>query len=133
MVQQQTLSCLSMHLSLSIMHFKHPLLAHNRCCPSIHPPISKLIRIKSPLNPQLTEVPPHSLPKPCPCCASHQMGRCSSFREAAEVVGRQAFPMFLNVTANVTNWSADGTECSLVSLPLAHAHSQKLMQQSCLT
>lgn len=42
------------------------------------------------------------------------MGRCSSFREAAEVVGRQAFPMFLNVTANVTNWNGDGTECSLV-------------------
>jgi hypothetical protein len=35
-------------------------------------------------------------------------------REAAEAVARQALPMFLNVTANVTNWSADGTECSLV-------------------
>jgi hypothetical protein len=46
--------------------------------------------------------------------AKAKMGRCSSFREAAEVVGRQAFPMFLNVTANVTNWNADGTECSLV-------------------
>lgn len=26
----------------------------------------------------------------------------------------QALPMFLNVTANVTNWSPDQTECSLV-------------------
>jgi hypothetical protein len=42
------------------------------------------------------------------------MHRCSSFREAAEVVARQALPMFLNVSAAVTNWSADGTECSLV-------------------
>ena len=25
------------------------------------------------------------------------------------------FKMFLNTTAAVTNWSADGTECSLVS------------------
>jgi len=46
--------------------------------------------------------------------AKAKMGRCSSFREAAEVIGRQAFPMFLNVTANVTNWSSDGNECSLV-------------------
>ncbi|KAF8056218.1 Trappc3 [Scenedesmus sp. PABB004] len=41
-------------------------------------------------------------------------GRCGSFREAAEVVARQALPMFLNVSATVTNWSADGSECSLV-------------------
>lgn len=46
--------------------------------------------------------------------AKAKMGRCSSFREAAEVVGRQAFPMFLNVSATVANWNADGTECSLV-------------------
>lgn len=26
----------------------------------------------------------------------------------------QAFPMFLSMSANVTNWSADGKECSLV-------------------
>ena len=50
--------------------------------------------------------------------AKAKMGRCSSFREAAEVIGRQAFPMFLNVTANVTNWSSDGNECSLVRLGL---------------
>eukprot|EP00879_Flechtneria_rotunda_P006619 GHRR01006956.1.p1 GENE.GHRR01006956.1~~GHRR01006956.1.p1 ORF type:complete len:182 (+),score=51.71 GHRR01006956.1:264-809(+) len=46
--------------------------------------------------------------------AKSKQGRCSSFREAADVVARQALPMFLNITANVTNWSADGNECSLV-------------------
>jgi hypothetical protein len=46
--------------------------------------------------------------------AKSRTGRCASFREAAEVVARQALPMFLNVGATVTNWSADGTECSLV-------------------
>jgi hypothetical protein len=55
----------------------------------------------------------HKAPTPTGA-ARMQMGRCSSFREAAEVVGRQAFPMFLNVSANVTNWNADATECSLV-------------------
>jgi hypothetical protein len=49
------------------------------------------------------------------CCLFLLCHRCSSFREAAEVVARQALPMFLNVSAAVTNWSADGTECSLVS------------------
>lgn len=46
--------------------------------------------------------------------AKSKQGRCSSFREAADVVARQALPMFLNVSANVTNWNMDGTECSLV-------------------
>lgn len=34
--------------------------------------------------------------------------------DGAQVIAKQAFPMFLNVTANVTNWNAEGTECSLV-------------------
>lgn len=46
--------------------------------------------------------------------AKARAGRCGSFREAAEAVARQALPMFLNVTGTLTNWSADGTECSLV-------------------
>lgn len=46
--------------------------------------------------------------------AKAKQGRCSSFREAAEVVAKQALPMFLNVSASVTSWSADGAECSLV-------------------
>ena len=47
--------------------------------------------------------------------AKTKQGRCSSFREAAESVARQALPMFLNISANVTNWNAEGNECSLVS------------------
>lgn len=48
--------------------------------------------------------------------AKTKQGRCSTFREAAEAVARQALPMFLNISANVTNWNAEGNECSLVSL-----------------
>lgn len=40
--------------------------------------------------------------------------RCTSFRETAEVIGQQALPMFLNITADVQNWNSDFTECSLV-------------------
>ncbi|GAX75746.1 hypothetical protein CEUSTIGMA_g3189.t1 [Chlamydomonas eustigma] len=46
--------------------------------------------------------------------AKARMGKCSSFRETAEVIGKQAFQMFINVQASVTNWSSDGQECSLV-------------------
>ncbi|PNW84474.1 hypothetical protein CHLRE_03g145607v5 [Chlamydomonas reinhardtii] len=46
--------------------------------------------------------------------AKAKISRCSSFRDTADVVAKQALPMFLNVTANVTNWSPDQTECSLV-------------------
>jgi hypothetical protein len=46
--------------------------------------------------------------------AKARLGRCANFREAAELVGRSALPMFLNVVGNVTNWNAEGTECSLV-------------------
>lgn len=48
--------------------------------------------------------------------AKTKQGRCNSFREAAETVARQALPMFLNITANVTNWNAEGNECSLVGV-----------------
>jgi len=51
--------------------------------------------------------------------AKTRQGRCSSFREAAEAVARQALPMFLNISANVTNWNAEGNECSLVGGRLA--------------
>lgn len=46
--------------------------------------------------------------------AKTRMPRCSSFKETAEVIAKQAFSMFLNVQASVTNQSADGKECSLV-------------------
>eukprot|EP00877_Chromochloris_zofingiensis_P004652 jgi/Chrzof1/14188/Cz08g28200.t1 len=47
--------------------------------------------------------------------AKAKVGRCANFREAAEVVAKQAFYMFMNVQAHVANWNAEGTECSLVS------------------
>ncbi|GAB4815290.1 hypothetical protein N2152v2_002336 [Parachlorella kessleri] len=40
--------------------------------------------------------------------------RCSDFRETAERIAKVGFKMFLNVTATVTNWNQDGTECSLI-------------------
>lgn len=46
--------------------------------------------------------------------AKARVSRCSSFRETAEIIGKQAFIMFLNVQATVTNWNQDGTECSLI-------------------
>jgi hypothetical protein len=46
--------------------------------------------------------------------AKTKQGRCNTFREAAEAVARQALPMFLNISANVTSWNAEGNECSLV-------------------
>ena len=46
--------------------------------------------------------------------AKARMGKCSSFRETAEVIAKQAFVMFINVQCTVTNWSQDARECSLV-------------------
>lgn len=40
--------------------------------------------------------------------------RCSDFRETADKIAKAGFKMFLNVTAAVTDWNAEGTECSLV-------------------
>ncbi|KAL4422528.1 hypothetical protein ABPG75_008725 [Micractinium tetrahymenae] len=46
--------------------------------------------------------------------AKSKTQRCSDFREAAEKVAKVGFRMFLNTTAAVTNWNAEGTECSLI-------------------
>lgn len=46
--------------------------------------------------------------------AKSRTAKCGSFRETAEVIAKQAFVMFINVQASVTNWSQDGRECSLV-------------------
>lgn len=46
--------------------------------------------------------------------ARSSMLRCNDFRDTAEVVSKVGFKMFLNITPTVTNWSADGKECSLV-------------------
>jgi len=40
--------------------------------------------------------------------------KCSDFRETADRIAKVGFKMFLNVTASVTGWNAEGTECSLV-------------------
>ena len=39
---------------------------------------------------------------------------CANFRDTAEMIGKVAFKMFLGITAEVTNWSADGNSFSLV-------------------
>ncbi len=46
--------------------------------------------------------------------AKAKISKCNSFRETADVIAKGALPMFLNIQATVTNWSPDGTECSLV-------------------
>ncbi|KAK9452612.1 NO signaling/Golgi transport ligand-binding domain-containing protein [Dipodascopsis uninucleata] len=40
--------------------------------------------------------------------------RCRSFKETAEVVSKVGFKVFLNITPNVSNWSADGQQFSLI-------------------
>ena len=46
--------------------------------------------------------------------AKSQFGLCSDLRETAEVLGKGAFKMFLGVPAEVTKWSEDGKEFSLI-------------------
>ncbi|KAK3260517.1 hypothetical protein CYMTET_30525 [Cymbomonas tetramitiformis] len=40
--------------------------------------------------------------------------RCRDFKEAAEMIAKHGLKMFLGVTASVSNWNADNTECSLI-------------------
>jgi hypothetical protein len=42
------------------------------------------------------------------------VGRCSDFRETADVIAKQAFKMFLGIIPVVTNWSPAGDEFSLL-------------------
>ncbi|KAI8081750.1 TRAPP complex component Bet3 [Halteromyces radiatus] len=42
------------------------------------------------------------------------ISRCSDFRETAEAVAKVGFKLFLNITPNVTNWSSEFKEFSLV-------------------
>lgn len=42
------------------------------------------------------------------------IAKCSDFRETAEAVAKVGFKAFLNITPNVTNWSSDFKEFSLV-------------------
>ncbi|KKY18894.1 putative bet3 family protein [Phaeomoniella chlamydospora] len=41
-------------------------------------------------------------------------GRCSSFRETAEMISKVGFKIFLNITPTVTNWTNDNKQFSLV-------------------
>jgi len=46
--------------------------------------------------------------------ARSNIGRCTEFRDTAEVISKVGFKTFLNITPNVTNWTADFKEFSLV-------------------
>ncbi|KAJ9505575.1 hypothetical protein QJQ45_008517 [Haematococcus lacustris] len=46
--------------------------------------------------------------------AKARISRCNNFKETMEVIGKQAFFMFLGIQASVTNWSPDGMECTLM-------------------
>ncbi|KAK9867426.1 hypothetical protein WJX84_008847 [Apatococcus fuscideae] len=46
--------------------------------------------------------------------AKSRTAACTDFRDSAEKVAKVGFRMFLNTTANVTNWNPENTECSLV-------------------
>jgi hypothetical protein len=46
--------------------------------------------------------------------AKTKTARCSDFRETADKIAKVGFKMFLNTTAAVRDWNAEGTQCSLV-------------------
>ncbi|GAB5588555.1 transport protein particle 22 kDa subunit [Umbelopsis nana] len=46
--------------------------------------------------------------------ARSNIGRCTEFRETAEVISKVGFKIFLNITPNVTNWTPDFKEFSLM-------------------
>ncbi|KAI9900103.1 hypothetical protein N3K66_004365 [Trichothecium roseum] len=45
---------------------------------------------------------------------SNTMKRCSSFRETADMIARVGFKIFLNITPQVTNWTSDNNQFSLL-------------------
>lgn len=46
-----------------------------------------------------------------------QVGRCSDFRETADVLTKQAFKMFLGIQPTVTSWNSSFDEFSLILDP----------------
>ncbi|CAG8545585.1 10907_t:CDS:2 [Paraglomus brasilianum] len=42
------------------------------------------------------------------------MGRCSDFKETAEVISKVGFKIFLNITPTLANWSSNNEEFSLI-------------------
>ena len=59
-------------------------------------------------------------------CAKSRGVRCRSFRESMETVARDAFKMFLGVTASIDGFTADGNACTLrlADNPLAGAFAR---------
>ncbi|KAJ4151229.1 hypothetical protein LMH87_011942 [Akanthomyces muscarius] len=45
---------------------------------------------------------------------SNTMKRCANFRETADMISRVGFKIFLNITPQVTNWTTDNKQFSLV-------------------
>ncbi|KAJ0162734.1 Transport protein particle subunit bet3, partial [Colletotrichum tanaceti] len=45
---------------------------------------------------------------------SNTMKRCANFRETADMIARVGFKIFLNITPQVTNWTTDNKQFSLV-------------------
>ncbi|CAJ0645884.1 8384_t:CDS:2 [Entrophospora sp. SA101] len=48
--------------------------------------------------------------------ARSSLGRCSDFRETAEVISKVGFKIFLNITPTLTNWSQNGKDLIEFSL-----------------
>ncbi|RHZ82850.1 hypothetical protein Glove_103g51 [Diversispora epigaea] len=46
--------------------------------------------------------------------ARSSLGRCSNFRETADVIAKVGFKIFLNITPTLANWSANEKEFSLI-------------------
>jgi hypothetical protein len=61
--------------------------------------------------------------------AKSKVGRCTSFKETAEVVAKQGLQLFLNIQANVTKWNDDGTRCSLVRTTCAQRCRRSAQQR----
>ncbi|KAJ3416154.1 transport protein particle 22 kDa subunit [Chytridiales sp. JEL 0842] len=46
--------------------------------------------------------------------AKTSMGKCTDFRDTAEMISKVGFKIFMGITPTVTNWSADSKEFSLI-------------------
>lgn len=46
--------------------------------------------------------------------AKSGINNCSNFKETADVIAKVAFRMFLGITPEISNWSADGNSFSLI-------------------
>ena len=46
--------------------------------------------------------------------ARTNVDRCAEFRETADLIAKVGFKLFLGISPQVTNWSSDGKEFSLI-------------------